>query len=123
MKGLFLFSKECPPSWVSADARYQFEPYSYGPFSREVYDDLRTLVRLGLVAGEVVPGRDWKAHRLTARGNQTAGAIAPDWPIAVRSYLGKLRHFITRVSFSRLLEIVYGKYPDYAVNSVFQRQS
>ena len=45
MKGMFLFQEEgdAPP-----ELDYDFQPYDYGPFTREVYDDLEELKSSGV---------------------------------------------------------------------------
>jgi hypothetical protein len=47
-KTLFLFSKGARSS-LPPDQFYTFVPYHYGPFSADIYHDLETLERRGLV--------------------------------------------------------------------------
>lgn len=120
MKGLFVFGQECPPEWIDPQSLYRFEPYNWGPFSADVYQDLDALVMLGLLEDREQVGRRWKYHRATPEGQRVAAEIRRRLdPRAVR-YLGDLRKFTLSLSFNDLLRVVYKKYPKYAVNSVFQ---
>ena len=47
MKGMFLFAESGFPK---PGERYEFQPYDWGPFSRDVYQDLEALQVAGLVA-------------------------------------------------------------------------
>src|SRR5438132_12224888 len=44
MKGMFLFSMEAPEAWLGKYERFQFIPYSYGPYSKGLHDSLDQLV-------------------------------------------------------------------------------
>lgn len=120
MKGMFLFSQECPKDWIHDEDRYRFEAYNWGPFSRDVYRDLDALVIQGLVTTTTITGRDWNYHAATDAGRTLAATAAQQWRPAVRVYLEKLRRYVLSVNFSTLLKTIYQKYPDYAVNSVFR---
>jgi hypothetical protein len=120
MKGMFLFSQECPKGWIEEADRYRFQPYNWGPFSRDVYRDLDALIASGLVSTMTVTGRAWNYHTATDEGRVLAAEAGMQWNPAVSVYLQKLRQFVLSVSFSTLLKTIYQKYPDFAVNSVFR---
>lgn len=120
MKGLFIFAMEAPENWLPSAARYNFEPYNYGPYSPDIYYDLERLERQGYVETAEVPGRSWKHYSLTPDGVKLAqGGVSAINP-KVANYLRVLREFVDGLSFRQLLTAVYDKYPDYAVNSVFK---
>jgi uncharacterized protein YwgA len=61
MKMVFLFDKEIRPKFnlrksIPDTALPKFEPYDYGPFSAQVYEDLEFLVEMGFV--EVTSAED-----------------------------------------------------------------
>lgn len=120
MKGLFLFAKEAPQGWVDDDARYSFEPYSYGPFSSDVYTDLRALSNLGYVTADVVHGATWRQYGLSDEGRKAAKASRVSLDPNATEYLDQIRNFVVKLGFRSLLSAIYKKYPDYAVNSVFK---
>jgi hypothetical protein len=120
MKGLFIFSMECPADWLSDEARYQFEPYNWGPFSNDVYTDLRTLRVRNYALTSAEPGRSWEYHQASKQGHRVAKQIHESLDARVVEYLLRLRRYTLSSSFQQLLRAVYAKYPEYAVNSVFR---
>ena len=121
VKGLFVFCQEVPKDWVDNQALYEFEPYSYGPFSFALYHDLEALHALGVLAVREQPDASWKFYHLTDLGRQLATEARTDLdPKAVR-YLDEVRKVMLSMDFRTLLRAIYKKYPEYAVNSVFNR--
>lgn len=120
MKGLFLISEETPQAWLPAEARYRFEPYDYGPCSFQVYKDLEALEHHGLVQATKVLGRTWSYYSLTGTGEGLAIELSSSVDPRASRYFATVREFVTRLSFRKLLNAIYERYPDYAVNSVFR---
>lgn len=120
MKGLFIFTMEAPPEWISPDVRYKFVPYSYGPYSREIDSDLRHLTASGYLLQSSAPGRSWSYYSLSDAGKEKANQISHEFPPAAVAYMKKVREFVSELSFRQLLNTVYKRYPKYAVNSVFK---
>lgn len=61
MKMIFIFNKEIRGKFsldkkIPDDAMPDFEPFHYGPYSRQVFDDLEFLVDMGFVI--VIPAED-----------------------------------------------------------------
>lgn len=121
MKGMFVLSKEAPIQWLPADERYQFEPYHYGPCAFDIYGDLDALIAEGFVSFAELPGASWKKYTVTASGAEAALAEASRMNPGLVQYINSVRDFVCSLSFSGLLKAIYQKYPEYAVNSVFQR--
>jgi len=119
MKGLFVFTKEAPELWVPAEHRYEFVAYDYGPCSFEVYRDLDRLEAAGYVVSSETPWRSWKTYRLSDKGREFLRGVSVG--AEAREYLRRIHDFVTSLSFDRLLRVIYQKYPDFAVNSVFNR--
>jgi uncharacterized protein YwgA len=122
-KGMFLFSQEAE---TPAEEKYDFRPYSYGPMSRHVYDDIDALVAAGLVERTPVEGQSWSRFRPTAtgieRGRELNDQAMRERPDAAR-FLYDTKQRVVSQSFSALLENVYERYPAYAVNSIFRRRA
>lgn len=118
MKGMFLVvmdgNLDDPPS-------YNFEPYHYGPVSLEIYDDLAELVQEENIEALPVPGYSWRKYRLSAKGRaryeQLRAVLEPD----VAQEIDRVKELIAGLSFRALLQHVYSRYPEYAVNSVIGR--
>lgn len=121
MKGLFLFAQEAPQAFRKADGVYDFEPYHYGPCAFQIYDDLATLERAGILASQQVPGRSWKQYAVSEAGRKHLSAISGTWNPGAVEYLGVLKRWCASQTFTALLNAVYQKYPQYAVYSVFRR--
>lgn len=115
MKGLFLFSQE---SAAALELKYEFVPYSYGPCSFQIYDDLRELVSEHLVEKRPTSAR-WSEYVVTVEGKEIVDAIASRRP-ELFADLSRYNKMVTSRTFAELLRSVYSKYPDYAVKSVFK---
>ena len=119
MKGQFLLAMETPEDWMESDARYEFVPYNYGPYSSEIYRDLATLERIGLISGTALRGRSWRYYVSTGRGTRFAKNVSSNLSPDLVNYVGQILAFICSLSFTELLRAIYHKYPAFAVNSVF----
>lgn len=138
-KMMFLLQKETAFSGKLQN-KFNFEPWKFGPFSREIYEDLDLLVCLGLVEAEVqeLPGYAeyteedrliesevdepvvQKVFTLTDRGCRVAeklkAAISDkDW-----AEIGQLKKRFERVPLTRLIQYVYQKYPETTSKSVLE---
>ena len=58
--------------------------------------------------------------RYTDQGKEKAAQVASDFPVPAVRYIQKVREFVLGLTFRKLLDTVYARYPDYAVNSVFK---
>lgn len=114
MKGMFLFQEEgsAPP-----EVDYYFQPYDYGPFTRELYDDLEELSHQGLI----IEARNGKSYRATAAGCSRIDDLVSH-PLGMDSaaveYLRDLRVELDDLTFRQLLKRVYEAHPESAARSV-----
>ena len=124
-KGLFLLAKS---TLLPRSERYGFEPYNYGPMSRELYRDVRRLCSDGLA--EIQPrlgapdGRTWRAVALTAAGRRHAAKLrvrARSQHLEALREVASIRATVDELTFTELLTLVYDRYPEYAARSVFRR--
>jgi uncharacterized protein YwgA len=122
-KGMFLLAMEAP---LDEGERYDFEPYAYGPMSRELYRDVRRLSHERRLEEIPIEGATWHLLQLTpageARAERSRQHAARNRPGAL-ARLATIREQISDLNFSELLERGYDRYPEYAVNSVFRRPS
>lgn len=114
-KGMFLLTMR-----GRNERLYEFEPYHWGPFSSEIYDDLRILEVQGLVAAEEIPFQNWKAYTSTESGTERAIEIASVLGNRVVEWVASTRSWVTARSFTRLLQDVYSFYPNYATKSMLR---
>jgi uncharacterized protein len=117
-KSLFLFAER---SKALGSEKYDFVPYHYGPFSFAIYPDLDRFVAEGLLRVEVEAASTSPRYSLTGAGARAVEALKSSAPHERLDLLRSLRDWVTERSFRTLLHDVYRLYPQYAVNSVFQR--
>jgi uncharacterized protein YwgA len=117
-KSLFILGCELPDS-LGGDF-YQFSPYNYGPFSKQVYDDAERLAQDGLVTIAQAPGMRFSEYVITWRGQEAAERLKGRADHRAITYLERVVNWARKQSFSELVRAIYRKYPQYRVNSVFQ---
>lgn len=117
-------------------APHEFVPYDYGPFSKELMEDIETLEDDGLVeigVRRTFGGDERFDYRLTPSGHETYRENRPDsgWEPGDEPSDGPERfacvgHVAEAVvqqfggmPLSNLIDRVYEEYPEYAKNSVF----
>jgi hypothetical protein len=120
-KGMFLLAMS---GALPAAERYRFEPYLYGPMSRDVYRDVRAFGERRLVDAHPVEGASWQVVGSTHAGRQLAAALRrrarAERPAALAE-VASLRSRLDGLSFADLLGSIYDRYPAYASRSVFRR--
>jgi uncharacterized protein YwgA len=112
MKYVFLLQKE----GTTGQALYHFVPYKYGPFARELYQDLEALAADGFITVTetdeerteiaIVPSKETMVQRAVA---ELPEDLQADIAAVVEQY-GDLAH-------NDLLATVYQKFPAYATKS------
>ncbi len=109
MKYLFLLEKE-----VSIDVYFNFHPKHYGPYSKEIEEDLKFLEENGFI------------HSFYDRDEKTIiYAITDKGFIKIKDSLNnktqdKIKNIISNLeglSLKELINIVYSKYPEYTLLS------
>ena len=118
MKGIFLFTKEGPPSVREI---YDFAPYDYGPFAPPVYGDLDRLEAEGLIRKSYVIGTNQRVFDLTTRGSQEYQNLISSAPEDALDALREIKTRVTSLGFADLLREIYDKYPYYASRSLFNK--
>lgn len=119
MKGMFLITMETPDDWLSVADKYEFEPYNWGPFSKDVYSDLEVLRGFGYVSVQAHSGRSWNTYALTKAGQQAAAEVSDSLDPRLMKYIDSVSQFVINRGFSDLLNAVYKRYPQYATRSLF----
>jgi uncharacterized protein YwgA len=102
---------------------YEFVPYDYGPFSKELYNDLDETIAHGMVEGHEEDlgedkvkydyeiqdqGKQWVRDQLTKEEAQRILELAEE----IKDEYGE-------VNLSDLIDEVYSRYPKYAENSIY----
>jgi len=99
---------------------YEFFPYNYGPFTSEVYSVADTLEEQGLVRKVIASGDNFYRYAMTPEGRARAKEIRKGSLGSLCDYIDTAVRWVCSLSFDELLRAIYAKYPDYAINSVFQ---
>jgi hypothetical protein len=118
-KAMFLVSDKVPSAF-DRYSRYDFQPYDYGPFDRQVYSDVEGLERRGLAEINQQPGARWRTYAATARGVTEGQRLADQLSPEERDVLQKIVRLVRSLSFSALVSAIYRAYPSMRERSVFQ---
>jgi hypothetical protein len=111
-KGMFLLSQRGPAPRV-----YDFVPYNWGPFSKQIYADLEDLEEAGLVRIKRPPERPRRVYALTPLGELAAQRIAAQVSQEDVRWLAHARTYVTSRTFTQLLREIYAEFPAFATNS------
>lgn len=117
MKYAFLFQME-----GSIRRRlYHFVPYHYGPFAKQLYDDLQALAQDGVVLVE--NDHDEEKTRITLVDMAKADGMLAEVPEDVRADVASIVETYGALDHKSLLKAVYKKYPAYAKNSKIKKKA
>jgi hypothetical protein len=114
-KLMFILEQELPTG--ICEPGFDFRPYDYGPFDKQVYEDLEALAAKEWV--DIRPG-PWRTYRLTVKGQERGETCLRKLPEHLQEYIRKISGFARRLSFTQLVSAVYKKYPWTRERSVFQ---
>ena len=115
MKYVFLFQME-----GAAKRRfYQFIPYHYGPFAKELYTDLETLQEQGLIT---VDDSDEDKTRISLLNSEAVEAALTELPADLQADIKAIIDSYGDLDLTSLLATVYEKYPAYAKKSKLKQR-
>ena len=101
---------------------FNFEPYDYGPFDKDVYLELENLQSDGLAEILMPSGPGSRIYKLTDEGFRTGERSFEELPEDIRRYIGEAVNFVRSLSFAELVSAIYKAYPEMRVNSVFSQE-
>lgn len=115
-KLFFLIDREAAN--ISGGPYFKFTPFDYGPFDKEVYDELYELSKAQKV--EINHANKPRLYALTSEGRiegqKILAAVSPE----LREYISQAAKWVLSLDFPKLVSAVYKKYPDMRQNSIFQ---
>lgn len=122
MKYLFLtqMQDERPTNRQTVRNRlYQFEPYLYGPFAKELYSDLEELEQEKVIERKrkpraAMPQEEFTLIHLTTLGRDIARRAAECLDENLRNTVRKVVAEFGHLTYDELLERVYRSYPRFA---------
>ncbi|QIO25564.1 type II toxin-antitoxin system antitoxin SocA domain-containing protein [Haloarcula sp. JP-L23] len=119
-KLLFLIQQRLDQREESFDKGYDFVAYDYGPFSKEIYQDIDYLIERGFLAEharKLDDGIIKYEYNLTEKGEDYIEESFPE--------LGERHEVVQDVTnefaneeLQNIIDYVYSRYPEYAENSV-----
>jgi hypothetical protein len=116
-KALFLASDRAPEAFESA---YEFQPYDYGPFDRQVYLDIEALERRGVAQINQAPGSRWKTYAATGDGKIEGVCLQQYLTGPQLELFQRIVTLVRNLSFNELVSAIYRAYPDMRARSVFR---
>lgn len=119
-KLLFLVQKKAESgSGEPIDNGYEFVAYDYGPFAKEIYDDIDRLIRRNIVSEvpkELDDGVIKYNYELTEKGEKIVEErdLLEDAPDEIKTVVEEFND----KELSEIIDFVYSQYPEYAENSL-----
>ena len=98
---------------------FNFKPYDYGPFDKDVYLELENLRSDGLAEILMPRSHGSRIYKLTDKGLETGARNFEKLPEDIRRYICESVNFVRSLSFAELVSAIYKAYPEMRVNSVF----
>lgn len=118
-KILFLIDEKVSRSVQSVGGpHFNFQPYDYGPFDRDVYRVLDSLSDKGEVS--TAPVRWYCDYGLTSQGYEKGQKNLDLLGDRAKKEIGKVVEWASRVSFDELVSTIYQQYPKMKKRSVFR---
>ena len=116
-KLVFLIQKKLP---TILSSKFNFQPYDYGPFDKEVYEKLENLKSSGMIEISKSIDNNWKLYSLTNEGLVQGQEYLNRLIESEQQTIKDLSIFVKKLSFSQLVSAVYKAYPEMKENSVFR---
>ncbi|KXA95608.1 hypothetical protein AKJ36_00120 [candidate division MSBL1 archaeon SCGC-AAA259I07] len=119
-KMIFLAQKQSDE--IQSVEKYDFIPYDYGPFSKELYDDIDELVERGIVKERTKTrnGKKKYFYELSEKGREIIRSKLQDENFKeIERTIEEIKSEFNSMELPKLLDIVYSRYPKYAEKSVF----
>lgn len=121
-KLMFLIQKRMEEQGDSLDWGYPFRAYDYGPFAKELYDDLDRLRRRGFIEEREQRLDDdviQYDYVLTPKGREfVREELEERRPDGLAETAETVKDEFNDVPLQQLIDYVYTEYPEYAENSV-----
>lgn len=120
-KLVFLTQKEFTRAEDRLPGTYTYVPYDYGPFARDLYDDLDRLKDRKVIVEDPEEMEDGKIkydYRLGPRADEYLAEIPEERFEAALELAQKIKSRWNSEELPELLDYVYSEYPEYAENSV-----
>ena len=99
---------------------FNFVPYDYGPFDKDVYRAIEELAESGDAEITKNPDTKLNEYRLTVGGQKKGEKILYSLDAGNIGFIKELSEFVRSLSFAELVAAIYKAYPEMKANSVFK---
>ncbi len=117
-KLLFIIDQKIPQSVDGP--HFDFQPYDYGPFDKNVYSVLNELYNDGDVEILYEGQNNLRHYNLTNQGQSKGKKLLESLDKSASEYICQLSHFVISQPFAKLVSAVYRAFPEMKVNSIFR---
>jgi uncharacterized protein YwgA len=100
--------------------QFNFAPYDYGPFDKDVYLELNELSKLGFVTIDNPAGTTTRKYSLTELGVSQGRQGLMTHSDRAQKYIPDVVSWVSKLGFAELVGAVYQAYPEMRVNSIFK---
>jgi len=132
-KLLFLLQEESEFKEIYENVEIEFEPYKYGPFSEQIYDEVELLINMGAIKevdsknADDIRGPDSSRHankrfEVTNRGQTIAREVNATMDDDLQDEFSRIMDDYIEMPLDDLLEYVYRQYPDYTTESEIKEE-
>jgi aminoglycoside/choline kinase family phosphotransferase len=115
MKALFLVWHR---TGCNAPGYFQFQPYLYGPCSKDVYATLDQMLTDNLIVQPPHSAQRWANYYLTRQGQALSTRISERYESGLVAVLNEVVEEVSELDFDALLRRVYREAPEFAVQTV-----
>lgn len=105
---------------VTDGPSFNFQPYDYGPFDKDVYVEAQRLRDMGSVEITPSPWGRWVTYAATQNGIERGLAILSRMPESAQKYVRDVSAWALAQSFNSLVKSIYDAYPAMRANSIFR---
>ena len=114
---MFFLIDENIPELINGK-KFDFQPYHYGPFDKEVYLEIDELAKDGFT--EIVFDGRKNLYKLTQKGVKKGKKVLSSLDQTASDYIKDVSNYVRSLSFTELVSSIYKAYPHMKINSVFQ---
>lgn len=116
-KAVFLLTHASHQGWSEM---FDYSPYNWGPYSSQLTDTVHGLRQAGELVEADFPGSQYGTYRTSPSGEARAHESWAELTEQERTFIRRVRAYVSAKSFQQLLREVYAAFPTYATASRFR---
>jgi uncharacterized protein YwgA len=96
---------------------FDFKPYNYGPFDKDVYETIEDLAREGMASiGNT--GR-YRVYAINRPGLDAGRRVLERMDNQTQQYIKNVAKWVSELTFDQIVSSIYARYPKMKENSIF----